>query len=188
MSTPGDGGTGPTGTPSAGNGDGGNVAPPTPTDPAADLAAQLAAAKKTAKDANAEAAALRKDAKAWRDSQAAQQTAEQQWNTQRSELETRAAAAEGQLARVQAAAAVGLPLDMAPRLQGSTPEELAADAKTLAGLLSASTQAAADQAAAAQSAQRQRPDPSQGNGGAGPLALNGDPIQEAVERALGIRK
>lgn len=187
MSSPGDGG-GSSGAP-AGNGDGGNAAPPAPVvDPAKALADELAAVKKTAKDANAEAAALRKDAQAWRKHQEGQQSAEEQSARMRTELETRATAAEQRAARLEAAYSAGLPLDMIGRLQGTTPEELAADAKTLAGLVSAGTKAAADQAAAAQAAQRQRPDPSQGNGGAGPMALNGDPIQAAVERALGIRK
>lgn len=47
----------------------------------------------------------------------------------------RAVTAERKLAQYDAAAAAGLPLDMAARLQGNTPEELAADATKLLELV-----------------------------------------------------
>lgn len=50
-------------------------------------------------------------------------------------LNERASTAEKQLAQVKAAIDAGIPLEMASRLDGGTPEELAADAKAMADLL-----------------------------------------------------
>lgn len=67
-------------------------------------------------------------------------------------------------------------LVFAERLQGSTPEEIAADAAKLAaffGVAPAGTTATV------------KPDPSQGQGGSD-MALNGDPLEQSLKEALGI--
>lgn len=52
-------------------------------------------------------------------------------NRENETLRARAKTAEGKLARYEAAANAGLPIDLAERLQGETPQELEADAKKL---------------------------------------------------------
>lgn len=52
-------------------------------------------------------------------------------NKENETLRARAKTAEGKLARYEAAANAGLPIDLAGRLQGETPQELEADAKKL---------------------------------------------------------
>ena len=70
--------------------------------------------------------------------------------------------------RLEAALEAGLDRDMAERLRGETAEELAEDARSLAGKI------------------RTRPvDPTQGKG-SNNIPLNGDPIEEALKNALRI--
>ena len=52
-------------------------------------------------------------------------------NREAKKLRDRAVSAEAELAKYKAAEQTGLPLELAARLQGSTPEELAADAEKL---------------------------------------------------------
>jgi hypothetical protein len=96
-----------------------------------DVEAMKAALKK----ANAEAAKLRLESKANADRQKAAEDADkselQKANDQKALAEARAAKAEGRLMRLEIAAAKGLSLAMAGRLQGETQEELEADADEL---------------------------------------------------------
>lgn len=62
----------------------------------------------------------------------ANKTEEQKREERASTAESRAASAEAKLLKFEVAAAANLPLKYAGRLQGSTKEELAADAKQLA--------------------------------------------------------
>lgn len=75
--------------------------------------------------------------------------------------------------RQEAALAAGLAVEDVDRLRGDTPEELLADAKSLAERLSARTTATP------------KPDLSQGAKGTA-LALNGDPLEQALRDKLGI--
>lgn len=56
-------------------------------------------------------------------------------NRENQKLRERATAAERKVLQFEAAQEAGLPLEMAVRLQGSTPEELKADAEKLKGLV-----------------------------------------------------
>ena len=75
---------------------------------------------------------------------------------------------------------------MAARVLGNTPEEMEADAKALLGQLRGEQEQQQQQTAASQQQQRQQPDPTQG-GGQGAMALNGDPIENAMRAAVGLQ-
>lgn len=68
-------------------------------------------------------------------------------------------------------------LVFAERLQGGTPEEIAADAAKLAAFFNAGGTATTSTV---------KPDPSQGQGGSD-MALNGDPLEQSLRNALGIQ-
>lgn len=63
----------------------------------------------------------------------------QTFEAERPALESRATTAEAQAQKYRVALEKGLPLELAERLSGATPEELAADADVLAGLLGSKT-------------------------------------------------
>lgn len=65
----------------------------------------------------------------------AQMTEQQKVEARAAQLEARATSAERVVAQYAAATKAGLPLDLAARLQGSTPEELEADAEKLKQLV-----------------------------------------------------
>lgn len=164
------------------------AAPPSPEDVAK---AERAKAKESVENSalRARLKAAEEAAKKWSEHEASQRTEAERWAAEKASLESTATAAQRELLQYKAAAAAELPLDMAPRLQGGTLEEMTADAKELAKRFGtvAQQQAATQQAAAAQ--QRQRPDPSQGTGSqqpSAPMALNGSPIEDAIKRAIGI--
>lgn len=190
MSAPsGDGGagTGDGGQPAGGNGqpgDGGGQQgdgnePPDPAE----------VAKVAAKRANDEAKNLRTrlrqaeaDAAKWQQHQQQNASAEEKAARELAELRTTATSAQRQVLQYQAAAAAGLPLDMAARLQGDDLDTLTEDAKALAKVIAP---------AAPRTPERRRPDPTQGLGqqggaGGGSIPLNGDPIEDMVKAALGI--
>lgn len=145
-------------------------------------------AKAAAKRANDEAKNLRTrlrqaeaDAQRWQQHQQQNASAEEKTARELAELRTQASSAQRQVLQYQAAAAAGLPLDMAARLQGDDLDALTEDAKALAKLVAP---------AAPRTPERRRPDPSQGYGqqgsGGGSIPLNGDPIEDMVKSALGI--
>jgi hypothetical protein len=113
----------------------------------------LVAEREAREQAVASAAALQKQI------DDASKTAEEKAAEALAEAQQRASAAETRAAKYDAAANAGLPLELAPRLVGSTPEELAADAVSLKAQLGATP-------AGTPKPGNPRPDPSQG-GGAG---------------------
>lgn len=113
----------------------------------------LVAEREAREQATAQAAALQKQI------DDASKTAEEKAAEALAEAQQRASAAETRAAKYDAAANAGLPLELAPRLVGSTPEELAADAVNLKAQLGATP-------AGTPKPGTPRPDPSQG-GGAG---------------------
>lgn len=83
---------------------------------------------------------LKEQAGKWAAAEESQKTELQKATDRAEKAEQALAAAQAQALRSQVAASVGLPAEMAARLQGSTQAELEADAKTLAGLIGKSTQ------------------------------------------------
>lgn len=134
------------------------------------------AAEKRAKDAEAELQKLRDKDKSETERERDARTA----------ADARAEAAELALLRRDIADEAKLPAEFAARLQGTTRDELLADAKALAKLIpsgestetTTTTRPAGDKAIE-----------SLKNGGTptGDLALNGDPIVDALKNKLGIR-
>jgi hypothetical protein len=109
----------------------------------------LVAEREAREQAVASAAALQKQI------DDASKTAEEKAAEALAEAQQRASKAEARTAQYDAAVKTGLPLHLAPRLVGSTPEELAADAVQLKAQIGATPTGGTP-----------RPDPSQG-GGAG---------------------
>jgi hypothetical protein len=100
----------------------------------------------------------------------AQKTEMQRIQERTVQAEKRAAELERELTRSQVAVAKKLPPELAVRLRGETPEELAADADSLLALMKASTNV--------------KPDPSQGSRG----APSPDPAQQFADLILQQRR
>jgi hypothetical protein len=174
----------------------GQPQPPVDPAPGPEAGAEASATEQSKAEARARAEAknlrerlkaAEEKAKRWEEHERSQQSETERWASERTELSTRAATAERRAAQYEAAAAAGLPLDMAGRVQGDTPEAMAADAKELAKVFAGAQQAR-------QRTERSRPDPSQGagqsatatTGGSEALALNGDPLYQSLRAAVGI--
>lgn len=117
--------------------------------------------------------------------QSAKETSEQagkvpDLETQVSELTDKLAARDHELGRIRAVLNTGKVtdpnhvLDVAERINGSTQDELDADADKLVDLFGIGNQ---------QPSQQRRADPTQGNGH---QALNGDPMEAKMRRVLGM--
>lgn len=148
--------------------------------------ARVQSEAKNLRDRNKELAAK---AQKWDEHQRAQQSETERWAGEKSELTTRATTAEHRLAQYDAAAEAGLSLTMARRIQGSTPEEMLADAKELAETFGKAEQSGATQQRQQTRQERQRPDRGQGSGSSQAQqerALNDDGLTRALEAAVGI--
>lgn len=135
--------------------------------------------------------ALKAKADKWDEHEKSQQSETQRWESEKSELTSRATAAELKVAQYDAAAEAGLDLKMARRIQGGTPEEMLADAKELAETFGKAEQNGATQQRQQTRQQRQRPDPGQANGGSTErqnAALNDDGLTRALEAAVGVQR
>lgn len=111
---------------------GGNAEPPTSGGNAGDAARELAAMRRALNAANRESADFRAKLKEFEDRDKSEL---EKANERATAAETRAAELERNYLRSQVALAKGLPANLAARLQGSTKEELEADADALKALI-----------------------------------------------------
>ena len=129
---------------------------------------------------------LRREAGGYRTAKTAAEKAAEEWQGKAVEHENAVKAATEQLSKTELNVAKlkaalltkqtgEQALVFAERLQGSTPEEIAADAAKLASFFGGSTSTTSTV----------KPDPSQGQGGSD-MALNGDPLEQSLRNALGI--
>lgn len=100
-----------------------------------------------------------------------------------SSAETRADTAERELLRLRVAVETKLPANLAERLQGTTEDELRADAAELLKLVAPSTPEPPAPLPGAKPRERMR---GGGDPTGGAMPLNGDPIVNALNRKLGI--
>ena len=154
------------------------------TDPAK-LQAALNKANQTKAQQTAKLKEAEAKAKRWDEHEKAQQSEAQRWEAEKSELSTRASTAETRLAQYDAAAEAGLDLAMAKRVQGGTPEEMLADAKSLAETFGQAAQNGAQQQRAHQKNERRRTDQTQGGSNGKAEALNSDGLTQALMAAVG---
>lgn len=98
------------------------------------------------------------------------------------EAEARATQAEHRIAQIDAAIAAKLDLALATRLQGTTPEELLADAKVLAKQFTPATPTVPGKPA-----ENLKPGGG-GQPGGDPVALNNDPLLKSIVAKVGARR
>jgi hypothetical protein len=140
--------------------------------------AALAAERKARRDAEKAAADALARVKAFED---ANKSDLEKLTADRDTHRTRGDKAEAELMRYKAAVEAGLDLKFAARLQGSTLDELVADAKELAGQFTPKPPAPP-----AGTKPRERTPSGGGDPTSGDPALNGDPLLDALKSKLGI--
>ena len=140
--------------------------------------AALAAIRREKADAEKRARDLAAELQAIKDKDA---SASELATRKATEAETRAQSAEHKLAQITAAIEAKLDLSLAPRLQGSTPEELLADAKALAKQFTP----AAPPAVVPGGKPQENLKPTGGADPTPPIALNDDPLLKAIVAKVG---